>query len=75
MRLSSAKEVLAFVSDAIGQQVFPTEIGSYLYYNKAGDHLYLHVDTEVFGVNMIIMLRHDFPQGLTEKNSSVLVVY
>lgn len=75
VRLSSTKDVLAFVSDAVGWQVFPTEIGSYLYYNKAGDHLYPHVDTEVFGVNLIIMLEHEFPEGLTEKDGSALVVY
>lgn len=75
VQLSSAPDVLDFVSEAVGHRVFPTEIGSYLYYNKTGDYLYPHVDTEVFAVNLITMLKHELPAGLAEDEGSALLVW
>ncbi|MGH3905397.1 MAG: hypothetical protein ACRDTE_14590 [Pseudonocardiaceae bacterium] len=72
---SSAPEVLDFVSEAVGHRVFPTEIGSYLFYNQTGDYLYPHVDTEVFAVNLIVMLKHDLPEGTPLDDGSSLLVW
>lgn len=72
---SSAPEVLDFVSKAVGHRVFPTEIGSYLFYNHTGDYLYPHVDTEVFAVNLIVMLKHDLPEGVPLPDGSCLLVW
>lgn len=73
--LSSAPDVLDFVSEKVGHRVFPTEIGSYLFYNKTGDHLYPHVDTDVFAVNLITMLKHELPEGVSEQDGSALLVW
>jgi hypothetical protein len=75
VRLSSAPEVLDFMSKEVGHPMFPTEIGTYLYYTKPGDHLYPHVDTEVFAANLIIMLEHEVPAGMSHEEGSALIVY
>lgn len=55
--LSVAPAVIAFVSAAVGP-VRATGIASYLFYDRAGLGIRPHVDTEVFSVNLMLMLRH-----------------
>jgi len=50
--------------------VAPTGVASYIYYNKPGHGLDPHVDTEVYSVNVILMLEHSY-----KKNPSHLLVY
>jgi hypothetical protein len=73
--LSKAPEVLDYVGKRLGQAVVPTEIGSYMYYNRPGDHLYPHVDTEIFSVNLITMIEHLTPHGVPIGDASALLIY
>ena len=61
--LSVSSEVLEFVTEHVGL-VSPTGIASYLYYDRAGLGIRPHVDTEVFSVNLMLMLRHECKEGL-----------
>lgn len=56
--LSTAQEVLLFVEKHVGK-VEPTGIASYLYYDEKGLGIKPHVDTDVFSINLMIMLKHD----------------
>lgn len=60
-RLADDTRLLAVASVAISADLQATGISSYLYYNREGDHLYPHVDTEIFAVNVILMVEHDPP--------------
>ena len=61
-RLASSDDVVSFIGQHAGE-VRPTSIASYLYYEQPGDGLDPHVDTDVFALNMIMMLRHDAKGG------------
>ena len=50
--------------------VEPTGIGTYIYYNNPGDGLDPHVDTEVYSVNVIMMIDHVY-----QSSPSNLLVY
>lgn len=41
-------------------QMIPTGIASYLFYDKIGCGLDPHIDTEIFTLNMILMLKHEY---------------
>jgi hypothetical protein len=71
-KLSSDPRLVSHVADLLGQRVQPTGISSYLYYNRDGDHLYPHVDTEIFAVNCIIMLEHS---AIMRDMASSLIVF
>jgi hypothetical protein len=73
--LSSDPAVIDHLSEAVGHRVAPTEIGSYLYYNRAGDHLYPHVDTDIFSVNLITMVEHAVPAGMQIEKGSALTIF
>jgi len=72
-QLAHDERLIAFVAQKVGQSLRPTGISSYLYYNQTGDHLYPHVDTEIFAVNFILMVKHDLPEGRTD--GSALVIF
>lgn len=55
--LSVSAPVRAFVEAHVGP-VAPTGIASYLYYDQPGLGIRPHVDTEVFSINLMLMLRH-----------------
>ena len=57
-RLSVDPRVQAFMRELIGPME-ATGIASYLYYDHAGLGIRPHVDTEVFSVNLMLMLRHE----------------
>lgn len=61
--LSVAPAVIDFVSAAVGP-VRATGIASYLFYDRAGLGIRPHVDTEVFSVNLMLMLRHEHGAGV-----------
>lgn len=69
-RFSVSQPLLDFVTAHAGP-VSPTAIASYLYYEKAGQGLDPHVDTDVFSVNLILMLRHEY----SGNTASHLVIY
>lgn len=57
-RLSTSTELTTFVSTYAGE-VIPTGIASYLYYDATGLGIRPHVDTEIFSINLMLMLKHD----------------
>jgi hypothetical protein len=69
-RLAVSDELVALVEQASGP-ARPTGVASYLYYDEAGLGIVPHVDTEVFALNAIILLRHD----AREAPKSHLVVF
>lgn len=58
--LSTHPDVLSFVSAHAGA-VEPTGIASYLYYDSPGLGIRPHVDTDVFSINLMLMLKHQPP--------------
>ncbi len=71
--LSRSQELRELVSRALGVAVRSTGITTYLYYNRTGDHLFPHVDTEIFSINCIVMLEHVIPRRA--RSRSALVTY
>jgi len=67
---SASRPLLDFVASHAGS-VTATSIASYLYYEQPGNGLDPHVDTDIFSVNLILMLRHERPNG----KGSHLVIY
>jgi hypothetical protein len=57
-RVATSAELLATVREAAGS-VTPTGVASYLYYERDGMGISPHIDTEVFALNALILLRHD----------------
>lgn len=62
--LSVDSQVMEFMRNLIGPME-PTGIASYLYYDQAGLGIRPHVDTEVFSVNLMLMLRHQCQSDFT----------
>ena len=61
--LSVNQEILKFVSNHVRKRVKPTGIASYLYYDKPGLGIRPHVDSDVFSINMMLMLKHEYKQN------------
>ena len=51
--------------------VKPTGIASFLYYDEPGQGIEPHIDTDIFSLNVLLMLSHDHTQG----SRSSLVVF
>lgn len=60
--LSTHPDVLSFVSAHVGPAE-PTGIASYLYYDSPGLGIRPHVDTDVFSINLMLMLKHQPPSN------------
>lgn len=43
----------------------PTGIASYLFYRDAGQGIIPHIDTDIFSLNVLLMLAHQLPEGGT----------
>ena len=56
-KLANSTSLVNFVSQHAGK-VRATGIASYLYYDKPGLGIRPHVDTDVFSVNLMLMLKH-----------------
>ena len=69
--LSVSPELLQFVKEHVGP-VRQTGIASYLYYDLEGSGIRPHVDTDVFSINLILMLLHKHPP---EVKPSATVVF
>lgn len=70
-RLSVLPQLTAFVASHVGP-VAASGIASYLYYDAAGLGIRPHIDTEVFSINLMLMLQHDCP---TDVEPSATVVF
>jgi len=55
--LATSNELTEFVRIYAGD-VLPTGIASYLYYDEPGQGIDPHIDTDIFSLNILIMLEH-----------------
>jgi hypothetical protein len=69
-RLAKSRELTELV-DSFAEDMEATGIASYLWYDAPGCGLSPHIDTEVFTLNVILMLSHQYPPG----EPSHLVLY
>jgi hypothetical protein len=69
--LAVSPELISFVREHAGE-VEPTGIASFLYYEEAGQGIEPHIDTEVFSLNVLLMLEHRYSGRLSR---SALVVF
>lgn len=58
-QFARSHELAAFV-EQLDPEMEPTGIASYVYYDAPGCGLDPHIDTEVFSLNLIIMLHHQY---------------
>lgn len=61
-RISMSSELTAFVRQHAGD-VQPTGIASFLYYDELGQGIEPHIDTDIFSLNVILMLNHVVGEG------------
>jgi len=57
-RLAISAELTSFVTKYAGE-VRPTGIASFLYYDDVGQGIDPHIDTDIFSVNVLLMLEHE----------------
>lgn len=57
--LASSTELKSFVQSHAGD-VEPTGIASFLYYDEPGQGIEPHIDTDIFSLNVLLMLDHRF---------------
>ena len=73
-QLAMSAELTSFVQQYAGNAT-PTGVASFLYYDIEGQGIPPHVDTNVFSLNVILMLRHENIDNIDEHNLSHLVVF
>jgi len=61
-RLATSPKLLDLVTAHAGP-VEATGVASFLFYDEAGQGIDPHIDTEVFALNVLTMLRHEVPEG------------
>lgn len=61
-RLAMSPEMTSLVRHHAGD-VQPTGIASFLYYDEPGQGIEPHIDTDVFSLNVIVMLAHEAGEG------------
>lgn len=66
--LSTSPELADFVSTIVPASL-PTGVASLLYYRDAGQGIVPHVDTDIFSLNILLMLDHQYPEGLEEPSA------
>ena len=67
--LALSKDLKELVRTHAGD-VLPTGIASYLYYDREGQGIPPHIDTDIFSLNVLLMLKH---VGHGEKRSCLVV--
>ncbi|HEX6359358.1 hypothetical protein [Actinophytocola sp.] len=59
-KVATSQELTALVRSVVpGAQ--PTGVASYLFYRDAGQGIIPHIDTDIFSLNVLMMLAHDTP--------------
>jgi hypothetical protein len=72
-QLATSEELTALVRSVVpGAE--PTGIASYLFYKDAGQGIIPHIDTDIFSLNVLMMLAHDVPDG-AESSSALYMHY
>lgn len=67
-RVATSPELAAMVAGIVPRAV-STGVASYLFYRDAGQGIIPHIDTDIFSLNILLMLRHEYPEGLTEPSA------
>jgi hypothetical protein len=69
--LAVSQQLVSFVREYAGE-VEPTGIASFLYYDEPGQGIDPHIDTEIFSLNVLLMLEHNYSDQLAQ---SALIVF
>ncbi len=71
-KLSVDNNLVKFVEQQTGRTIKATGIASYLFYDSPGLGIRPHVDTDIFSINLMVMLRHEFKD---ENSRSATLVF
>lgn len=72
-KVATSPELTALVRSVVpGAE--PTGIASYLFYKDAGQGIIPHIDTDIFSLNVLMMLAHETPAG-ADPNSALYMHY
>jgi hypothetical protein len=64
--LSTSREMVELVESSVGP-VSTTGVASFIFYDQEGQGIPPHVDTDIFALNVLMMLEHDFgPEGRSD---------
>lgn len=67
-KLATSPELTALVRSVVpGAE--PTGIASYLFYRDAGQGIIPHIDTDIFSLNVLLMLAHETPADATSASA------
>ncbi|MEV5410106.1 hypothetical protein AB0K60_14880 [Thermopolyspora sp. NPDC052614] len=61
-RLATSRELAELVAGVVPKAV-ATGVASYLFYRDPGQGIIPHIDTDIFSLNVLMMLVHDHPPG------------
>ncbi len=64
-RLAVDPRLLARVAKSLGRKVLPGYQARYLFYAKAGDHIWPHPDDPKYSVSVLICIDHELPPGVS----------
>lgn len=66
--LAKSEDLAELVATTVPKAV-ATGIASYLFYRDPGQGIIPHIDTDIFSLNVLMMLVHDVPPGLVEPSA------
>lgn len=67
-KVATSPELAELVARVVPKAV-STGIASYLFYRDAGQGIIPHIDTDIFSLNVLLMLAHQIPDGLAEPSA------
>jgi hypothetical protein len=71
-KLATSFELVEFVKANVGF-VEPTGVASFIFYDEVGQGIDPHIDTDIFSLNVLLMLSHKVPEKIAAR--STLVVF
>ncbi|WP_158897295.1 hypothetical protein [Streptomyces hygroscopicus] len=67
-RIATSEELAGLVASVV-PKAEATGIASYLFYRDAGQGIIPHIDTDIFSLNVLMMLKHEIPPGIAEPSA------
>ncbi|MFH8471578.1 hypothetical protein [Streptomyces sp. NPDC018000] len=67
-RIATSEDLARLVASVV-PKAEATGIASYLFYRDAGQGIIPHIDTDIFSLNVLMMLQHEIPPGLAEPSA------
>jgi hypothetical protein len=67
-QLANSSALADLVTSVVPKAV-TTGIASYLFYRDVGQGIIPHIDTDIFSLNVLMMLAHEIPAGLAEPSA------